>query len=274
MLKTKEGEGILSEIKPATEMNIGENYKIKALLVSESGAGKTQSMTTMPGKILLIDYDGRKETVAGLEHIETLDCFDPDPKSPKAWDRGEKIRKEIWSQIRSKSFPFDSVVEDGLTRLLRYAMNWSLTLVGGDGQIKRGLGGAPAKQHYMPQMKNVSDHILSMLALPLHYGLTAHMELVEDEEMGGMKFLPKATGKMRTEIPGWFNETYHCFREKDKDGKVKYYWTTMGSGRWDFLKSTMNQLGKFWTDPISIDFSKSPVGFQDLWGRRFKEVKK
>jgi len=261
-------KSILDEVKPAIEMNIGENYKIKALLVSESGAGKTQSMTTMPGKILLIDYDGRKETVAGLAHIETLDCYDPDPKSPKAWDKAEKARKEIWSQVREGKFPFDSIVEDGLTRLLRYGMNWALLL-----DPKRGLGGTPAKQHYMPQMKNVSDHVLSMLALPLHYGLTAHLELVEDEEMGGMKFLPKATGKMRTEIPGWFNETYHCFREKDKEGKVKYFWTTMGSGRWDFLKSTMNQLGKFWSDPIPLDFDKSPVGFQDLWERRFKEVK-
>ena len=87
--------------------------------------------------------------------------------------------------------------------------------------------------------------------------------------MGGLKFLPKATGKMRTEIPGWFNECFYCFRASDDKGKTRYYWNTAGTGKWDFLKSTLNQLGKYWKDPVEVDFSKERVGFKDLLGRRF-----
>lgn len=258
--------GPLSEVTPAKEIALPEKYKIKGLLTGPSGSGKTQSSTTLPGKILLIDFDGRKQTVAGLPHVSTLDCYDPDPKSPKAWMKAEAIRKDIWSAVRKGTFPFDGIVEDGLTSMLRYCMNWSLLL-----DPKRGLGGSPAKQHYMPQMKNVTDHILSLKSLPLHYILTAHIEIIEDEEMGGLKFLPKATGKMRTDVPGWFDETFYCFRTPDDKGKVKYYWHTAGTGKWDFLKSTLNNLGKWWEDPIEVDFSKKEVGFRDLLGRRFSQ---
>ena len=256
--------GLLEGAKPATQMVLPRNYKIKGMLAGPSGTGKTQSAATLPGKLLYIDYDGRSETLAGLPNVDILSCYDSDPKSPKAWMKAEDIKKEIWSQVRKGQFSYDGIVEDGLTQMLRYCMNWSLLL-----DPKRGLGGSPAKQHYMPQMKNVSDHVLSLKSLPVHYLLTAHLEIIEDEEMGGLKYLPKATGKMRTEIPGWFNECYYCSREKDKNGKLRYYWTTAGAGRWDFLKSTLNQLGKWWEDPIEINFKKEEVGFGDLLGRRF-----
>jgi len=256
---------ILSTAKPATEIN-RENYKIKSMLAGPSGSGKTQSASTLPGKLLFVDYDGRSETLAGLPNVEILDCYDADPKSPKAWMKAEDIRREIWSQVRAKTFPYDGVIEDGLTQMLRYCMNWSLLL-----DPKRGLGGAPAKQHYLPQMKNVGDHVLSLKSLPLHYLLTVHLEIIEDEEMGGLKYLPKATGKMRTEIPGWFNECFYCLRHPDDKGKLRYYWNTSGNGRWEFLKSTMNQLGKYWEDPVEINFSKKPIGFQDILERRFPQ---
>ena len=259
---------ILEEAKSAKDMELPENYKIKGLLAGPSGSGKRMSSTTLPGRLLLVDFDGRKETVAGMENIETLSCYDPDPKSPKGWMKSEELRKDIWASVRKGNLPYDGIIEATLTSMLRYCMNWSLLL-----DPKRGLGGSPAKQHYMPQMKNVSDHILSLKSLPLHYILTAHLEIIEDEEMGGLKYLPKATGKMRTEIPGWFNECYFCSREKDKNGKLRYYWTTAGTGRWDFLKSTLNQLNKHWSDPIEVNFNKSPVGFKRLLEMRFGKKK-
>jgi len=256
---------VLDGATSATSLELPSNYKIKGMLAGPSGSGKTQSASTLPGKLLLVDYDGRSETLAGNPNVDIINCYDPDPKSPKGWMKAEEVRKQLWVDTRAQKLEYAGVIEDGLTQMLRYCMNWSLLL-----DPKRGLGGSPAKQHYMPQMKNVSDHVLSLKSLPVHYILTAHLEIIEDEEMGGLKYLPKATGKMRTEIPGWFNECYYCSREKDKNGQLRYYWTTAGAGRWDFLKSTLNQLGKWWKDPIEINFSTPNVGFADLLGRRFK----
>lgn len=258
---TKSRSNYLDETVSSKDLAL--QYTIKGLLAGPSGSGKSTAATTLPGRKLFIDYDGRKETLLDYPDVEVLDCYDPDAQSPKAWDKAEKIRKEIWSQVRKGTFPYDAVIEDGLTRMLRIGMNWALLL-----DPKRGLGGSPAKHHYMPQMTNVSNHILSLLSLPLHYILTAHIEYIEVEEEGGFKILPKATGKMRTEIPGWFNETYFCFHDRDKEGEKRYYFNTSGTQRWDFLKSTINQRGKFWKDPVEIDLDKDPAGFALLLSMR------
>jgi len=256
---------ILDEAIPAEELEVTENYKIKALIVGKPGVGKTQSSITIPGKKLLIDYDNRSETVAGTKDIDILPIHSQDPRAVEPWlKKADKIPQLLWSKMRREELEWDVVIEDSLTSLLHHAMNWSLTL-----DPKKGLGGSPAKHHYGPQMFNVEQHIRSMIALPVHYVLTAHAELIEDEEVGGVVFLPKATGKLRTAIPSWFNECYHAYSDKDKDGNRVYFWNTSGTGRWDFLKSTMNQLGKYWQDPIQINFDDPPVGFQRLWEYRF-----
>jgi len=249
-----------------------KNYHIKAMLVGPSGSGKTQSSITLPrseGKpLLLIDYDGRWQTVAGTD-TEVVSLYDADPKSAKAWMAAEKLRKELWSLVRQNKFPYSGVIEDGATLMSRYAMNWSLLL-----DNKRGLGGAPAKQHYLPQMKAFSDHVLSMKSLPCHYVLTGHIELVEDEETGSFQLLPRVIGRgTRSEIAGWFNETYLCSRARDKEGDLVYYWITAGAGRENFFKSSLNTLGRYWKDPVVLDFSKPPVGFERLLSLRFKGEK-
>jgi len=150
----------------------------------------------------------------------------------------------------------------------RYAMNWALLL-----DPKTGLGGSPAQQHYSPQMKAFADHILSMKELPCHYIFCGHLELVESPADGSVLYLPKVIGKTsRTEIAGWFDEIYYCQRNRSSDG-IAYSWVTQGTGKLDFFGSTLNHLGKYWKDPITINFKKKPVGFADLLERRFGATK-
>jgi len=240
------------------------NFKWKVFLAGSSGAGKTMALTTLPGKKLLVDFDNRADTVAGLPGIDIYPCHEPEPKSPKAWDKAERLRKVIISEVRQGIFPYDSVLFDGLTMLGRMSLNWALTL-----DSKRGLGGSPAQQHYGPQMDNLAKYVLSTITLPIHVAWTGHIELIEEKETGRHRNLPKITGKLRTEVANWFNETYFCYRQPDDKGKLKYYWQTGGSGKNEFFKSSLNQLGKFWEDPILIDFEQEEVGFQDLFQRRF-----
>lgn len=259
---------ILDEAKKAEDLNYS-TYKIRCLLSSPgSGAGKTTAASSLPGKKLLLDIDNRSESVAGWKDVEIIRCHEADPRSPRAWDRLEKIKRELWSLGRKpESFPYDGIIVDGNTALFRVCMNWSLLL-----DPKRGLGGCPAQQHYGPQMKNASDWILSMLGLPCHMVFTGHEDKVEQDGGQLACWLPKVTGKLATEVPKWYNETYYCWRESQpKDGKVahRFFWSTQGSGRREYLKSSMNQLQKYWNDPIELDFDKEFVGFEDLLIRRF-----
>lgn len=240
-------------------------YKWKVFLAGASGSGKTMGMSTLPGRKLLIDLDNRAETVIGVPNLDVYPCHEPEAKSPKAWQKVERVRQVIMSEVAQGIFPYDTVIFDGLTMLGRIALNWALTLDPG-----RGLGGAPARQHYGPQMDNLAKFVLSTLTLPLNVGYTGHIELFEDETTGAQKFYPKITGKLRSEVANWFNETYYCYRTPDDDGVRRYYWLTGGSGRQEFFKSSLNSLGRYWDDPIEVDFKKEKVGFAELFGKRFK----
>lgn len=263
---------ILAEATNSGELCF-EDYRIRALLSSPgSGAGKTTAACSLPGRKLLLDIDNRKESIAGWPLVETIECFEEDSRSPKAWMRLEKIKRELWSMAKEakkkgEEFPYDGIIVDGNTALFRVCMNWSLLL-----DPKHGLGGSPAQQHYGPQMKNASDWILSILGLPCHVIFTGHEDKVEQDGGQLACWLPKVTGKLCTEVPKWFNETYFAWRnEVSNEGEVKhrFFWSTQGSGRRDYLKSSMNQLGRYWKDPIEIDFSKEFVGFGDILRRRF-----
>ena len=264
---------LLEQTISAEKLSVNKDLFIKAFLAGPTGSGKTLSSTTLPRKddkpLLLIDLDGRSETVAGEPGIEILKLYDENPESPRAWDSVEKIRKELWSLARAAKkpdgapFPYSGIIEDGLSMLAQLAMNSALLL-----DSKRGLGGAPAQQHWLPQIHYIRKHVNAMRNLPCHYVLTGHLELVNDEDTGGLKILPKVTRSLRTELPSWFNESYYCHRDKIKD-KIVYYWTTGGTGKYEFFKSALNTKGKYWTDPFIVDFDHPPVGFQKLLELRF-----
>lgn len=265
----RERKSILSEARPAEDVTRDE-HRFRCFMVGETGSGCTTSLVTLPGKILVIDYDRRASSLAGLPNIEVLACHEPDPKSPKAWARAMEIRREIWSQIRNHKFPYDAVCEDGLSSMNRICMYWSLLL-----DPKRGLGGSPAQQHYGPHIKNLSDHIISMIALPVHYILTGHFNIVTDPE-GNSKYLPKVYGaQMRTDIPTWFDETYLSYkRPKTRKTGTEYLWHTEGFGKFEFFKSSLNQRGKYWENPFKLDLEEETAGFKKLLDLRFgKEVK-
>lgn len=264
-------KAIADMVIKAEDMTL-ENYKIRALLSSPgSGAGKTTGACTLPGRKLLIDLDDRSEVIAGFKNIEILKLFEEDPNSAQVWLNLEEVKKELWSSARATAkgakFPYDSIITDGNTGLFRVAMQWALTL-----NPKRGLGGTPAEHHWSPQMKNAMDFILAMRSLPCHIAFTGHEDLYEGGGGQAYCWLPKVTGKLKTEVAKWFNETYYCYSEEVTQANKKvqrFYWRTQMTPKRQYLKSSMNQLGKYWTDPIEINFDKSPVGFEDLLQRRF-----
>ena len=267
-------EPILNSVLTEEQTKETKLRLIKAILMGNTGSGKTQSAITLPDKskekpLLLVDFDGRWETVRDEVDegvVKVLELFDPDPSSPKAWDQAEDLRKELWALVRRGELPFSGIIEDSLSMMARVAMNSALLL-----DKKRGLGGAPAKQHWMPQIYFLVKHINAMRALPCHYILTSHFDVMVDEDDGKLKMLPKITRSLRTELPSWFNEAYYCHHTQVK-GERKYFWTTGGSGKYDFFKSTLNNKQKYWKDPIEINFDEPPVGFERLMGLRFKDV--
>lgn len=267
-------KSVLDAAKGPEELTY-QNYKIKALLSSQSsGDGKTTAATTVPGRKYLIDIDHRSESVAGFPGIHILRWEGKDRDSAEHWLWLEEVRKELWSLAREcirkkEPFPWDGIIADGNSALFRVCMSWSLTL-----DPTRGLGQSPAEHHWMPQMFNASKWINSMIGLPCHVVFTGHEDLMEGKNGEADCYLPKVTGKLRTEVSKWFNETYFARKllkqdEKTKKITTRYYWYTDKVPKRNYLKSSMNQLGKYWDGPIELDFSKEFCGFEDLLIRRF-----
>lgn len=269
---------LLSQAIPAKTLTY-DKYKIKALLSSQSsGDGKTTGACTIPGRKLLIDIDRRSESVAGFKDVEILRYEGRDPNTAQHWLWLERVRKELWELVRQsikeeKPFPYDAIIPDGNTALFRVCMSWALTL-----DPKRGLGGCAAQQHYGPQMKNATDWINSLIGLPCHVIFTGHEDLVEEEGGQLACWLPKVTGKLRTEISKWFNETYFCKKiekpNKEGENKVRCYWFTDKIAKRSYLKSSMNQLGNYWSGPIEVDHTEEFKGFEELLIRRFGDEAK
>jgi len=261
-------ESILKRVKKAEEIN-QETYLIKALLVGPSGSGKSTSACTIPGRTLVVDLDDRSESLVGLPNVEIIKISEPDIDSPKAFAECLFLKDELWALARSdEGLPWNTVLIDGYTRLGRYAMYEALQLTGAKGvPLARAPGGGPAQPHYAPQMGFVVNFSLQLLPLPCNVVFTAHADIYEDKVLNTIHMYPKITGKTRTEVSSWFNETYLCEYSPKEKG---YFWHTKPFGRYDFLKSSLNRQGKFWEEDIKVDLDENPCGFAKLLELRFK----
>ncbi|MFA7162262.1 MAG: AAA family ATPase [Candidatus Methanomethylophilaceae archaeon] len=250
---------LLSTVRNAKDID-EETFKIKALLLGDSGGGKSTSACTIPGKKLVLECDRRSESLAGTPDVQVVDIF--------TWEDAQAVVEELWTLAREeKPFPYSAIIGDSLSSLSRMAMEWSMNLTDSKGKkTPTGLGGVPAQQHYFPQMHAVSQLILAAIPLPCHIVFTGHLDIYEDKVLNTIDIYPKITGKIRTEVSSWFNETYLCAR---KGGK--YYWATAPFQRYTFLKSAMNKLGKYWQGDVELDFSQPPTGFEHLLDLRFRK---
>jgi hypothetical protein len=98
------------------------------------------------------------------------------------------------------------------------------------------------------------------------------MDLIENSDTGEAFYVPKITGKLRTEVSNWFNECIYCYRQEELVGDkrvLSYFWNTKGTGKWEFFKSALNLEGKFWDDPVKVDLNEKPCGFAKLLELRY-----
>ena len=275
-------ESILAKAQKSDDLKIIQaNYKIRALLLGESGSGKTTSAISLPGRKLLVDFDGRAESIAGVDNTDVLRINETDPDKPTAWNEAISLRDEIWGKLKTNSFPYEGVIWEGFSSMTKFCMNFCLSLRTKTGQLaERGFGDTPAQHHYRPYMAEMSKFIFNCVAMPVHTVYTGHYYTYEDGTTNKVEYWPKLYGNIRTEVGSWFNETYHCYnltqtiKEGDKQvKKQKYYWQTASDTKYGFLKSSLNQLGKHWQSPIELDPSQTPWGFEKLLELRFGKEK-
>ena len=255
----------------------------KFLLLGESKTGKTTALRTFPAPRLAIALTPRtRSALAGIPDTDLVEHFEKQSDTrkirgvsdysiiPQAWDDLWTTIVDLWELAHSaEPFPYKSILLDDLSTANLIAMNHVLSLKKKDGtEVPKGLAGAPAQAHYMPQMALMERLINGLfLTLPCHIIIAGHMTFKENEDTGISAYFPAVYGSLRERIPSWFDEVYETKVEqrRDKGGTTSqhYLWVTRGYGQKQFLGSTLGV-----PNPIEVDLTLSTgVGTTLLGGK-------
>jgi len=204
---------------------------LRLALVGKEKSGKSRLAVTAPKPVLVMDFDGRKESIAGIPGVYAITYRDEAwPKQPSGYsdflDDLSKLEKEASLAdlgFSSTEHPA-TVIADSVTSLSRLIMNYELYT---NTDIRRSIkvGGY---ETFFPknfdawnaEMSTMEAILLRLLGLPLHVIITLHETAEEAPDSTLDK--PRYTGRV-TPFPArhgrllrYFNEVWRV----ERNGKI------------------------------------------------------
>jgi GTPase SAR1 family protein len=209
---SKSGSELLSE-KKQTILIIGPSGSGKTSLVGE-GLSRTRFQD---GYIFDTDYRLRSLLTrygkGTLDHIS----FDQFREAGGATSVGfaaiQKKKQELYTTIRTapNMLPRTVVVDSG-TFLANLVMKETLLLDGKKPDATPGLN------HYGTATTKFLSFVSEMTAGPWNFIMTVHDDVVKDDITGALKYGIALTRKLRSQLPGYFNEVWEtAVRTKGKE---------------------------------------------------------
>ena len=231
------------------ELKLSTGFHPRILIQGMPGSGKTTLINTFPGQKLVIDIKGNPESLTGYKNIQVLSVKEPEADLAYGWLLAEQARKRVFELCEEN--PPSCIVVDTLTGLSEIAMNRVMLM---DSKRSSPMG-TPTQHHYMGLQMMVVRYITSLFALNCSIICIGHEDFQKNERTGAWVWLPLLTGKQRTSIPTEFTEVYGTI-QKEEEGKTKYFLLTSGDEDRPHLKSTMNQMGRYWNGPQEPNLRK------------------
>ncbi len=243
----------------------------KFLMVGDTGSGKTTQFLTLPGKKYLYIFDP-----SGLVSVKGFDVdYDeylptPIPAAVRSLSKavGGDTRKSSstvymeWEQTFNdrleKGFfdQYDWIGFDSATTLLELIMDRLLT-------INARFGQWPHEDDWGPQMIAFTNICRSVTAMGKQCYFTGHMQDKQNRKTGVTRRIPMMTGTLVQRIPLLFSDILGCETDKDAKGNVVYQLCTVRDTEFTVIRTSIKGLEPY--EPVTVDFSKSPVG-QGLGG--------
>jgi len=253
------------EIVKASEQEYGAGFFLKAILIGDAGSGKTTAIGSMPGRTLLLDWDGGSEALYGHPTVEIIRYNDHEPH--RKWSQWQKDKAEISAQLAKGTFPYDTIGADSLSMLYEMAMGYAMLV-----DPSRGPGGSEQSNHYKVEKRQGTEVIEWLLHIPCHVIATVHEEHDKDELLNRIFYFPTIRGKDAPRVVRRFREVYHTFAQsaKDTSGKevAEFWWRTSPELQRPYLKSSLNTNQKYWTALVGPNPS-----FASLLARRGIKLK-
>ena len=197
--------------------NLDAGKEIKLLGYGESGAGKTCGMASFPGPMYVFDFDGKISSAARFykNQPQVINEIEYDQYLYDEQDKAKPFKnfKEKLISLK-KDCKYSTVGLDSITLFSDRLMDY---LVATNSSIKRTHQGQPALQDYMLFSSAFRTILQTLLALPCHVIMTAHLEKTKDDTTGEILRQPLVLGKASQPVlPILFNEVY---RIHVRDGK-------------------------------------------------------
>ena len=203
---------------------------VKTLIYGKSGDGKTIFASGYPKPLMLLDTDMGILSVKSASHVEHKDQIYPIPvkdlvegqAAPQGYDTVEAIMQDLVSKGAYEGLTPKTLVIDSVTTLSQMCMNKTQYLNGH-------LGQQPTLPDYGGQRRLLEKIIKFGVAIKMHFMAICHQDFYKDENTGRLWLTPMVVGKLRQELPLYFDEVYHCAPTQLKDG-TEYKMETEASG--------------------------------------------
>lgn len=226
----------------------GTNKKV--LVIGDSGSGKTTLLSTFP-KLLVMDFDNGLDSIAGVA-ADYEDYFDPPGAKPTAWPRAKKLLETLHKEFQDDKCEYETVAVDSITRAADAALAWVLDKKGrSSGTIQIGDWGEAISE--------VKEFLGKVTTLPCHVVVTAHFQMVKDDSLGGLYFVPLLYGKdLPPRIPMYFNDVWRTFIDQKVGSKeYKHRLQIKPSTRFNTLKNSFG-------DKLNTDDGVVEPDFQQM----------
>lgn len=207
----------LSEIK--TEGNI------KVLIEGESGIGKTCYAATFPGKILMLDFDGKADSAAAFLRFKGMteqlgqvevEQFPPQLAISPIESLSKLISEKLIPQQRAGKMEFQTLVLDSITTFSAATLSHIVKTNPGIKRNETRQGPQPGLQDYGILRREFQRLIPGLLSLPCNVVMLAHIAVEKDEATGQILRHAMMDGSFARELPIYFKEVHRMYV---KDGK-------------------------------------------------------
>jgi len=197
--------------------DLSNSEQKKLLIYGDSGAGKTCLAGTFPGPVHICDFDGKVNSLAsflkGSRNDITFESYTPtDAKGSSA----ARFNADMAKLKVAKPFPYATLVIDSMTTFSDEGMNYLMDMNPGVKRMQTGVVKVPAQQDYGIARIWFKQMIQTILTFPCNVIFTAHINVEKDELSGAIIRSPMLAGKLKQELPIYFEEVYRAFQENGK----------------------------------------------------------
>lgn len=228
------------------------NFKL--LLMADAGVGKTVFATSLPGKTLVLDFDGKIDSAAlywkknnpeqvaniSVEQFEVGLEMNPIQRMEKV------IREELIPQQKSGKMSFDTLVLDSITTFSAATLAHIVKTNPGIKRTVSAQGMQPGLQDYGILSREFQRLIHGLVGLPCNVIMLAHIATEKDEATGQIFRHTMMDGSFAKKLPIYFKEVWRAFV---KDGKR--YAQTQSDGQYN-CRSQIPGL----PNPVPLDYAE------------------